>query len=492
MKVDKIGQNQYVSPQKVQRNQNQINFKRNGGSVSDMITDSLKAKKVLKKLKDLEWLKGETGGILITAIGTGLVAPFPIAFNPFVKAKEGATKEEKREVQNTKYYTAMRQPISAVLAVLFQLGLLTPIDRGFDALINNEKFSKHFRPSLDHSQYNTKSFVERRVVKNLKESGEKKPTILDAFKVGWKKYRENKENYEQLVKDRVEVARNNQLEKIAENFRETKTILLGSRHLEHSAVAELLNSQIDDYIADAEYLKIKENKLNFYSKRADTLINNEKHLREIFKPENIPGEDKEIKGFLENLLKKEKNPEVQTLIKETLELPEEIQRNHLKRTLDRIDKIKEMCGGSYNTNTYYETMVNRNVKLAEIIERLKTKRITDVASADKNIIEKALNGIVEACSFDKADRSINNILHDTNTFNHNRESLLKKISKDTSKKYKDFLENNYKSFNQPLKVLIGVAITLPITCNALNWVYPRFMDLVFPRLSGAKKDGGDK
>ena len=225
MKVDKIGQNQYVGPQKIQRKQNQVSFKMKTGSVGDMITDSLKAKNILKKLKDLEWLKGETGGILITAIGTGLVAPFPIAFNPFVKAKEGATKEEKKEVQNTKFYTAMRQPISAVLAVLFQLGLLTPIDRGFDALINNEEYSKHFRPSLDHSQYNTKSFVERKVVKDLNKCGVKKPSILNVFKDGWKKYKEQRENYKDLVKDRVEAARNNQLEKIAENFQKTKTIL---------------------------------------------------------------------------------------------------------------------------------------------------------------------------------------------------------------------------------------------------------------------------
>ena len=97
MKVDRIGQKNYQSPQKIQKKQNQVNFTAKGGSVSDMITDSLKAKKILKKLKDLEWLKGETGGILITAIGTGLVAPFPIAFNPFVKAKKGATEEEKKE-----------------------------------------------------------------------------------------------------------------------------------------------------------------------------------------------------------------------------------------------------------------------------------------------------------------------------------------------------------------------------------------------------------
>ena len=30
-------------------------------------------------------------------------------------------------------------------------------------------------------------------------------------------------------------------------------------------------------------------------------------------------------------------------------------------------------------------------------------------------------------------------------------------------------------------------ITVPVTCTALNWVYPRFMDKFFPELAGAKK-----
>ena len=48
-------------------------------------------------MKSLEWLKGEIGGILITAFGTGLVAPIFIGFNPFVKAPKNATPEEKKE-----------------------------------------------------------------------------------------------------------------------------------------------------------------------------------------------------------------------------------------------------------------------------------------------------------------------------------------------------------------------------------------------------------
>jgi len=60
------------------------------------------------------------------------------------------------------------------------------------------------------------------------------------------------------------------------------------------------------------------------------------------------------------------------------------------------------------------------------------------------------------------------------------------------------MEHSYKGFSQMTKIGIGVCITLPITCTALNWVYPRFMDIFFPKLAGKKtdnqqvKNGGDK
>ena len=70
--------------------------------------------------------------------------------------------------------------------------------------------------------------------------------------------------------------------------------------------------------------------------------------------------------------------------------------------------------------------------------------------------------------------------------------ISEKIYKDMAKGYKAFIEKGYKGFSQVAKVLIGVFITLPITCTALNWVYPRFMELFFPKLAGVKKEGGNK
>ncbi len=71
-------------------------------------------------------LAGENWNIIITAIGTGLVAPLMIAKNPF-------TKDDK----DSKYYMAIRQPISAVLAVVAQLGVCLQVGKYIDKLAQN-------------------------------------------------------------------------------------------------------------------------------------------------------------------------------------------------------------------------------------------------------------------------------------------------------------------------------------------------------------------
>ncbi len=69
-----------------------------------------KSKFVPRVLTYLGQNDGEILNTLVTAVGTSVVAPIFIAGNPF-------SKEEKE----TKWYSALRQPISAIIAVVFQL-----------------------------------------------------------------------------------------------------------------------------------------------------------------------------------------------------------------------------------------------------------------------------------------------------------------------------------------------------------------------------------
>ena len=146
MKVDIVNSNTQIKSNPynsgVKNLKNTPNFTGMSQIERDMM-NMLHHKKTIEFMKSFEWLKGEIGGILLTALGTGLVAPIFIGFNPFVHAPKNATKEEKEDVDNTKQYTAMRQPVSAALAILFQAGVQKYIDKGLDAIFNNPELSKY-------------------------------------------------------------------------------------------------------------------------------------------------------------------------------------------------------------------------------------------------------------------------------------------------------------------------------------------------------------
>ncbi len=109
--------------------------------------------KPLQNLKKAESFLGtELSTIVINAVGTGLVAPVFIANNPLAKTDE-----------KTKQYSALRQPISAVLSVLMQAGVVIPANMLLNKGIQNGKLGDLY----DKSFLQDKSYI----VKTLKKEG---------------------------------------------------------------------------------------------------------------------------------------------------------------------------------------------------------------------------------------------------------------------------------------------------------------------------------
>jgi len=104
-----------------------------GGSAKVNV-DTVKA--IQKELpwipKALLWIdknKGEIPNSIITALGTAIIAPIFIAFNPFSK-----------EDKETKIYSAWRQPISAVLALAAQIGINIKFNNYMDRIASTKQF----------------------------------------------------------------------------------------------------------------------------------------------------------------------------------------------------------------------------------------------------------------------------------------------------------------------------------------------------------------
>lgn len=463
-------------------------------SVTEEITSYLPHAKAIKRMESLKWLKGEIGGILITALGTGLVAPIFIGFNPFVKAPKNATKEQKEEQKNTKLYTAMRQPISAVLAIIFQASVQKYIDKGLDAIFNNPELAKYGRVNLDQQNINTETYIKSNIKKQMKKEGNKKPSWFRALFS--QDAKEQRVKYTIDFDKRVKAEKDSQIQKVAEGLQKDGYIHVGQRHMDHKSVAELVNKQIEEYITDAKDLqKGADALIPKYLDRADVLIKNENKLNEILAP--IVNKGSVTKEEIDILIAQNKdNPNIKTLLEEVLQRPEDLRLHRIKRTLNRIEAIKESCGGDYSREIYRQKLIARDGVLNDIISKLSELKIKDPKAADANIIKSTIEKIAGVCDFSGLDADKQEILKNTETFGNKIEDLTKKVFKDVTKKYKQLVDNHYKSWNQFTKIGVGVLITLPITCTALNWIYPRFMEIFCPKLAGVKKgqapQGGDK
>jgi len=469
------------------------------GSYTKEITEGLYHAKTIKFMESLKWLKGEIGGILITALGTGLVAPIFIGFNPFTRPPKDATPEQKEDFDNTTKYTAMRQPISAVLAILFQASVQKYIDKGLDGVFNNPKIAKYGPVELDQSVINTETRIKDLVKKEMKKEGTQKPSFIKALFSNEAKTQ--RKSFDEEFGKRVKAMQEDQLKQVAEEFEKTGLIKVGERHLDNKKVAKLVNSQIDEYIKDARNLQKSEEKMiPHYLERAEILTSNKDELRKILTP--IIEKNSITMEQLDQLIAtyKDSNPKLTKLIQEIKDKPEDLRLHRISRTLDRLDSLEKYIDkttGKLNIEQYRQAMLDRNTVLGKIISELAGQKLNNPQAANESIIKETIEKIAKICDFSDMKEVEKEILKNTDTFGENVTELTQKVFKDISKRYKKLVSNHYTSWNQISKIAVGVFITLPITCTALNWVYPRFMEIFFPKLAGTKKAqqskvGGDK
>lgn len=451
---------------------------------------------VLNKIQDFS--KGEMGGIVITAAGTGLVAPLPIAFNPFVKAKPDATEEEKAEVKRTKQYTAWRQPISAVLAILIQASVQKPIDKFLQNLTNDAETANIFGSKvLNQASLYDEKYLERKIQKGkipLKDveikdesgnvTGTRKETVAEA-------------------KDRIITK---QKEDIIKSLKKDGTIKMGESFIKDADVARVVNNNIDDYIRAAKDLRIPTEKLKEHAWDGADFIENETELRKILGKDKIDAlprisdgskevDPKALRQYLTEQRKSASSEAVDRIIRKILKNCDSVIESNCTETLNRIDKIHNIMGGKdkpFSMDKYHKYLSEQNEILRSKVKELEALKFTDVTKATAKDIQETISKLVDTCKFEgrtpEEHEKLKLIYKDNGAFLSNRNKLVNKVYNDVVSCYKELVGHRFGLFKQLSKVCVGVFVTLPITCTALNWVYPRFMELFFPNLAGIKKD----
>ena len=432
------------------------------GSVvqADMVKDLQKLMprtiRVTNKLADS---MGEIQNIIINSLGTGLVAPIFIKYNPLSKTDE-----------DTRTYSAWRQPISAVLAVATQASMVAPFNNLINWMANVGKLADPY----NKTNFQSDAYIRKLIHKTNPEL--------------------SKEQLDRAVaKEKVK-----QYNKLLENLKNENTIYIKqynapSKKMDNGSFKNLLLETIDDMIKDdndklkncdktSEKRKIRS---EFFRKHND---NAKQVLTEIKDNLNNLNSVPDYKDYLSSKIKSLKaenaDEELIKMVKEVKEratiktndpnaqkaLIEEI-RNKISKMLKQADTYSKAISEEDVSKHVEESVKNKTTTLNTSIKTLQDIK-TDISSTDgwtiKDIEKRISNKLKEA-----------NLSEDC--------SIKIPFSTKVIEKYKSNIESSLDGYKRFTGLIISLAV-LPITCTLLNWIYPIFMDAVFPNLSNKKHD----
>lgn len=388
--------------------------------------------------KFIDWMSSTTGevqNILVINLGTAFVAPLFIANNPISK-----------EDKDTKAYAAWRQPISAVIALAFSLGINIPVAKYLDSKVTQgelEKFDLSAQPppeyikvryngikrNFNHLKGADKEYFD--MVKDEEITSAK--TFVDKFPT----YNEFKEAVHEVTLKKAAIKLLNKDNPKGLYNQTLKDFLIENLKFEEDYVNKsILNPDLTenrlteikaiDFLRECGYKEINETALR-------TFVNKNYHIEADLDSESRKVVSRIVESFV----------------------PEKM-KNSEKITLKHLFKILNIEKGFYKH------------------ESLKTKMDKFLVWLDKSIdIElKNVEGLKEPVKKLPS------------------EELLKKLAAQIAKNAANKASINYGAFKKILGIVLSLII-LPFSCGLLNWAYPRIMKKCFPNLCKKPEDKAD-
>lgn len=367
--------------------------------------------KAIKSISKFSKFNGEIPNLIINALGTGLVAPIFIKYNFLSKTDD-----------DTRTYSALRQPISAVLSVATGVAVVYPFNKLLDNMSKNGFFFK-----------------------------------LDDFKTASSNFNKPTESVEKLVdvamqKDGIEYTSG--AKKVVLSPDEMKAAM-------HKAIKENLDSvtealdrrgteKIGKQISRCEYYRHNKVDVKKVLAELNTVVESEKTDKE---------RSKFFKSKIKELKKKKANQELIDLVQDISLRPDRATQK------SKIVSIDAAC----NKFSKFKSLEDVAKEVASNIDK-----DNKILREEKVILENMQKAVTEGKSLKNIAKMSEGIQGSTFVY-------------DVIQKHIGNIEANLKGFKSITGLVVSLAI-LPVACSMLNYIYPRFMDKFFPRLSDKKKN----
>lgn len=429
----------------------------------------------MKKLTDTV---GEIQNILFIGFGTAFIAPIFIAFNPIAKQDE-----------KTKKYSALRQPISAIITTAVSLGINMPVAKAVEkwsAEGRVEKFDTSASPSDEYLKTRYKKIMKN--FDNLKGVDKQYFDMLDTKDIKsredfLKKYKDFNIFSKEISDATLKNASKKLLDSANPNALTNMTVrdfLIKNMGFELDPIdnkilnVDLAKSKLQNTTA-MEFLKkfgytsdeIDENKLR-------TFVNENFYKAHLAKEAKIS--EAAAKEFIEAFENMAKN---NNLSMESLKDVEELLIQKLSKcgfsSMERktITRLAENLISEEMKNK--ETISMKNLfKVLEIHKDFhKNNKILNMSVVDflKELHNKMnIEEAVSAAKTKKIQPSKKEIL-----------LFIEEHAKEIAKNFAEKNKTNFKAYKNIQGIVLSL-IVLPFSCGFLNWSYPRVMEKLFPNL----------
>lgn len=491
----------------------QQSFGRDSAELSQKIASACEKEMtggIVKVYDFLSLNEGEVETQAINALFTSTLAPLVIRYNP-------ASKKPKED----KAYLAWRQPLSAVIAVAGGLPATMWINKQVANLASNGYFKNLDIRMCPHKDYLQPGFKKmyRQYKKSENLSGMAKELGFDGEISGskwphlWLYDRAKLKNayadkYKRETSEFFAALLSSDIKDIGMN--DKKEIVIKNKNIKPRAIPRM--ESMDDVIDYHSKYSLKNRSFGDFMRESFGFeFFADKKLKSGIARELI--DQVKAKEFLETIgLYKDIKPEIVEKIcgvARTAKAEQELGNSIPKKAVGEISKLTiRHIDHRLGKNTSSKS----NLSLDQLFERLglidgdESKKLTD--------LEGLMNEKVDTVLF-KIKSKIEKLKGADQKFEKDGKKLIEKVIDGKKQLVKEkvpmdigdfalnymgrLAKNNEDKFKNILKVtgIVGNLFVVLVTCSILNWVYPKFMDTVFPNLSKSKteneqKKGGNK